>query len=191
MATRTSTQNDSYNGMRGARQDGAERRGSARPAERQAKAFLALARDRFAELERLAAAAADELDAELLRVVEALRKEDPEEATRIEAFGETLVEHQRTVAERSAYLRRRLERRGHLETSPRLFGRRADDSEAEDADPAAEPPPPANGGRHPSEGVVLLARQMAALGADERKIGRVLTRLGVDHADEAVSKTFR
>lgn len=159
-----------------------------RPAlARPARDFLVAARDRFGELERVASAAANDLDQALIYAVDDLYKRDPEEARRLEAFGESLVEHQRTVAERSGHLRRRLERRGQLPPAPSLFGRRADDIEAEDVTDADVDRTPESG---PSEGVVVLARQMAAEGVDEERIAGILTVLGVDDADQAVHESL-
>ena len=158
-------------------------------ADRTAQEFLIEARERLLELERDAEAAANELDETLVQAVERLYDYDAVEARRFEAFGEILIEHQRAVAERSAHLRRRLERRGHLASPPSRLERRAGDIVAEPAEPRRELAPRTNGSG-PSEGVVLLARQMAATGADDRRIARTLSVLGVDHADEAVRESL-
>lgn len=156
-------------------------------ADRTAQEFLIEARERLLELERDAEAAANELDETLVQAVERLYDYDAVEARRFEAFGEILIEHQRAVAERSAHLRRRLERRGHLASPPSRLERRAGDIVAEPAEPRRAP---RTNGSGPSEGVVLLARQMAATGADDRRIARTLSVLGVDHADEAVRESL-
>jgi hypothetical protein len=149
--------------------------------------FLALARDRFSELERAAALAAEQLDTELVGAVDDLYKRDRIEAQRLAILGESLVEHQRTVAERSGHMRRRLERRGGLPPSPALTGRRSTDTPPPEATEAPADEPKLD----PPEGVVLLVRQMVTTGADERKIGRVLKRLGVEDADEKVKLALR
>jgi len=158
-------------------------------ADRLARDFLVAARERFSELEHEAETAADELDAALVAAVDRLYEFDPEAARRLEAFGEGLIEHERSVAERSAYLRRRLERRAQLGRA-RKFQQRSTDivAEATDARPELEPSVTRTG---PSEGVVLLARQMAAGGADDRRIARTLSVLGVEDADDAVRDSLR
>ena len=150
--------------------------------------FLTLARDRFSELERVAALAAEQLDAELVDAVDYLHERGRGEEQRLAALGESLIEHQRMVAERSGHMRRRLERRGGLPPSPALIGRRASDAEIKPEETEAPAPEPS---LDPPEGVVLLVRQMASNGADEGRIGRVLTRLGVEDADEKVKLALR
>lgn len=155
------------------------------PVSESTKEYFELAREHFYELERVAGNAVRELDAALDRLLEHLAAEGAQDLHRIEAFGDHLIEHNRTVAERSAHIRRRLERRGKLDPKP-FFGRRATDQVPTEQD--AEDEPPREG---PTEGVIALTRQLAASGVSDRRICRVLTTLGVPDAEEAVKITLR
>lgn len=153
------------------------------------KEYFELAREHFLTLERVASEAATELDRALDVVLEELAADGDADLQRIEALGESLVEHNRTVAERSAHIRRRLERRGHLEPAVNLRRRATDlvpdtgSVEIERGRPWAE--------NQPSEGVIVLVRQLAASGVSDGRIGRVLARMGVPDADEAVKLALR
>lgn len=152
--------------------------------------YFELARDHFAKLELDASQAATELDSALDEVLRGLGRGGTDRQ-RLEAFGESLIEHNLIVAERTAHIRRRLERRGGLEPTT-YYGRRATDVEPQELENG-------NGRRDrrlerspgPSEGVVLLTRQMAASGASDRRIGEVLTRLGVSDAEQAVKRSLK
>ena len=156
--------------------------------------YFELARDHFARLELDAREAATELDSTLEEVLGRLGRGDGDRQ-RFEAFGESLIEHNLNVAERTAHLRRRLERRGGLEPT-QYYGRRATDMEPQELEVPQEFEN-GNGRRTrrlesgPSEGVVLLTRQMAASGASDRRIGEVLTRLGVSDAEQAVKRSLK
>jgi hypothetical protein len=153
------------------------------------KEYFELAREHFLTLERVSSEAAIELDRALDVVLEELAANGDADLHRIEALGESLVEHNRTVAERSAHIRRRLERRGHLEPSTNLR-RRATDVVADNGSVEIEPGRPWAEDQ-PSEGVIVLVRQLAATGVSDRSIGRVLATMGVDDPDEAVRRALR
>jgi hypothetical protein len=127
-----------------------------------AKEFFELAWDHLRQLERAAADAAEDLDEALERLSGQLASDGEPEAERLEAIGESLLEHNRTIADRCARIRSRLERSNLHPTIA-----------------------PSGDGALP-EGVALLARQMALQGADPGQIETELSRLGVRHADDAV-----
>lgn len=164
-----------------------------RPGRRQltqpTKEYFELAREHFLKLERVSSEAATELDRALDVVLEELAANGDADLQRIEALGESLIEHNLTVAERSAHIRRRLERRGHLDPSTNLRRRATDvvpdngSVEIERGRPWAE--------NQPSEGVVVLVRQLAASGVSDRRIGRVLATMGVNDPDDAVRLALR
>ncbi len=164
-----------------------------RPSRRQltqpTKEYFELAREHFLTLERISSEAATELDRALDVVLEELAANGDSDLHRIEALGESLVEHNRTVAERSAHIRRRLERRGHLEPSTNLR-RRATDVVPDNGSIEIEHGRPWAEGQ-PSEGVIVLVRQLASSGVSDRRIGRVLATMGVDDPDEAVRLALR
>lgn len=160
-----------------------------RSADEAAQEYLALAQAHFLRLEQDASEATSALEAaldDLARVAGGGR--DPQG---IVEFGEKLIDHNRTVAERTAHLRRRVERRGGLE--PLTAGQRRL-ADAESQGPGGRAPRrrkerlPAAG---PSEGVRLLTRHMAASGYTDRRILAVLKTMGVEDPDEALKAALR
>lgn len=150
--------------------------------------YLELARGHFAKLELDASEAATELDSALDQVLGGLGGGGADRQ-RLEAFGESLIEHNLNVAERTGQIRRRLERRGGLEPT-KYYGRRETDIEPREIESGSRRRD-RRSERGPSEGVVLLTRQMAAGGASDRRIGEVLRRLGVSDAEQAVKRSLK
>ncbi len=150
-----------------------------RSAEQAAQAYLELAQAHFLRLEQDASEALSELEAaldDLARVAGGAR-----DSQGIEEFGEKLIDHNRLVAERTAHLRRRVERRGGLEPVTLSDPRSADPEPAKRAPRRRKDRRPAG----PSEGVRLLTRHMVASGYTDRRIIKVLTSMGVADPDAA------
>ena len=146
---------------------------------------LELADEHLRTLALDAVSAAEDLAFEQENLAEAV--EDPAEIETLEAIYEAVIEHSRLVAERSSRLRTKINR---ARTSVP-----ADDREPEAGRRSSGPKGlklrrGANG-ESPSDGVVLVARQLALQGSDEREIEAVLESLGVEHADDAVRRSLQ
>ena len=140
-----------------------------------ASGFFELAKDHLDGVQRAAEAAAGDLERELQRLAGELAAANDPDADRVASIGAALVEHNRAIADRCARMRKRLE--PATPSAPPATGDQA----------AAGARAPANG---PSEGVELLARQMALSGAEQEQIEEVLTRLGVEDADDAIRRAL-